>query len=408
MKHLPTISWLSIFGLILLQASLANANQPTIASMQERLDAEVATLDAELEERLKALRQQYLGALDRRLDELGNSAQAAELRKERDRVAGDGRLAPGMASSDAEVGRFHKILLEQISVAEKPRNDRLEVLLNNLETFANQQSMQLRRQGQAPAAEEWQKWAKGLPVKYLAGLSSGGKSRFMTLLEAGETPYLMLIGTSTSEHTGARIEAPWQQCASGNRTDWPPVLAQELQKLGQLRLGGSTCAGVPSTDFMSQNRLRWVINQNPDAVIIEFAPGTDAVNRFNVTVEKSRAAHEEMIRQLRENNPNIEIFLWNGARSFNQGRRNYWDDRNGSDRPDSNEPQPAYAQMYRDLARDAGPGVEVIDTFAIFEDLYKRGENTYRTYFRDGNHLNRRGGEEIVVPEILRVLGAGS
>ena len=405
----PLFSSFFMTTLLLLGAGFPNAlfaNSPTIEGMQERLEAEIKELDAERDERLQALRSQYRGALERRLGELGQGAASAPLREELERVSGDGRLAPAMPASQGELQRFHRILLDQIAVAEQPRTDRLNTLINNLQAFSNNQSSQLRRQGRQDEAERWKQWGDALPARYLTGVADNGKSRFMTLLEAGEKPYLIIIGTSTSEHTGGAVDAPWRQCAGGNRTEWPAVLSPALREIGEVRIGGSTCAGVTSREFMERGRLRPVLEEKPDAVIIEFAPGADSVDRFNMTVADSRAAHEEMIAALREANPDMEIFLWTGARSFNSGggRGAHWDRRDGSGREASNEGQPEYAQMYRDLARDAGPGIRVIDTYATFENLFKRDERSYRTYFRDGNHTNRRGAEEIIVPEILRTL----
>ena len=384
---------LALFGFALL-----HGNEPTIERMEERLEQEIETLDAERDERLETLRNQYRNGLERRLASLDQSAEANALREELERISNDNPLAPSEPATSGELQRLHEILKEQVEIAEAPRTERLTTLIENLQNFASNHAQSLRRQGRNDDADEWEQWGNTLPARHLAGTGvtiPGIASRFMGLLEAGEEPYLIIVGTSTAEHTGGAVNAPWRQCASGNRSNWPPVLANALSDIGPVRIGGSTCAGVSSREYMSRGRLDWVVEQKPDAVIIEFAAGADCVSRFNMSVEDSRASHMEMIERLLEANPDMEIFLWNGLRSTNQGRRNYWDDRPG---------QPDFAQLYIDMAQELGPAVFAVDTYSIFQGLYEEDSNAYRTFLRDGNHINRRGGEEVVVPEILRVM----
>ncbi|MCC5788685.1 MAG: SGNH/GDSL hydrolase family protein [Opitutales bacterium] len=382
---------------------------PTIESMQERLEEEIAKLDSERDERIEALRQQYLTAVERQLEGNLPSDNREALQGERDRVRNEDELHPGSPSDHPALNRLHEALIEQIQIAEKPRLERLTTLIENLQNFSENQARTLRQQGQRDKAEEWENWGKALPARHLSGAAaaagvSGVKTRFMSLLEAGDEPYLIIVGTSTSEHQGGAVNAPWRQCASGNRSNWPPVLASALSDIGPVRIGGRTCAGVSSKEFLNRGQLDWVVEQKPDAVLMEFAPGGDCVGRFNMTVADSRAIHEQMIEKLRAANPDMEIFLWTGLRSTNQGRRNYWDDRNGSGRAASNESQAEYAQMYVDLANDM-PGVYAVDTYPIFQQLYEEDSGAYRTFLRDGNHTNRRAGEEIIIPTILEVMG---
>ncbi|MCH8474286.1 MAG: SGNH/GDSL hydrolase family protein [Opitutales bacterium] len=377
--------------------------------MQERLEEEIAKLDQERDERIEALRKQYLGAVERQLGGNLTPANREALEAERDRVRSEDDLHPGSPSDHPAVNRLHEALIEQIEIAEQPRIDRLTTLIENLQNFSEAQARNLRQQGQRDRAEEWENWGKALPARHLsaravAAGAPGGKTRFMSLLEAGDEPYLIIVGTSTSEHRGGAVNAPWRQCASGNRTNWPPVLADKLKDIGPVKIGGRTCAGVSLKEFLDRGQLDWVVEQKPDAVIVEFATGADAVGRFNITVAESRQYHETMIEKLRGANPDMEIFLWNGMRSTNQGRRNYWDDRNGSGRSASDEGQPEYAQMYVELANSM-PGVYAVDTYTIFQELYEEDSNAYRTFIRDGNHTNRRGAEEIIVPKILEVMG---
>lgn len=395
-------------------AGAQTARAQTIESMQSRLDEEVAQLDKTRDDALQTLRDQYISGLERRMETL-DGENLELLREERDRAAGDAPLRPPALSSNPGVRHYQDLLVEQLDSIERPRAERLAVLVKNLEEFSEKQAAGLRNQGKTDAADAWEKWAAGLPGKYLdPRFAIGGKTRFFTMLESGMKPYLMIIGNSTSETPSAKIDAPWAQCSSGSRTNWPGYLSQRLQDLGDLRLGGTTCAGANSSQFLDGSgrmgnhgfkQLEWVIKENPDAVIIEFAPGADGVSRFNISVAESRANHEKIIRKLSAKNPRIEIFLWTGAKSFGK----YGADRDGSGREVSNEPQEAYAKMYVDLADDSGSGVYSIDTFSQFSQILdKKGMNTYRTYFRDGNHTNQRGAEEIIVPEMLKVLEFGN
>ncbi|MCC5850867.1 MAG: SGNH/GDSL hydrolase family protein [Verrucomicrobia bacterium] len=391
----------------------------TVPEMQTRLEKEVTALDQTRDEQFAVLRTYYLGALQTRMASLQSETDRQSLQEEIRRVQGDGSLRPAVLSSHAGVRHYQDILVQQLDRIEKPRAERLANLVERLQGFAQNQSAMLRHQGQAAAAAEWETWSAALPGLYLAsGYGTGGKTRFFTMLENGQKPYLIILGTSTSEFPNARIDAPWVQCAPGDRANWPGVLSPQLRAIGELRLGGNTCAGATSTEFLDETgrfgnhrfrQLDWLVEQNPDAVIIDFSVGTDSVDRFNVTAAQSRANHEIILRALREKNPNVEIFLWSGAKSFNEGRRNYADDRSGLKREGSNDTQEDYARMLVELARASGPGVYIIDTFPIFAGiLEKEGVRTYRTYFRDGNHTNQRGGEQVIVPEMMKVLEFGN
>lgn len=435
-----------LIGLICCFTFLFPAVAQTPEVMEERLEAEIETLDQTRDEALAVLRTQYLGFLEQQRQEQQNARRPEAvtlIEAEMERVRGDGPLRPAHASENPGIRRMQSILLQQIEEVEAPRTARLKTLLQNLKNYSLQQSAELRRQGHEADAASWETWGAALEEKYAgtipetprvaerppAGLRpapgtpagggrGGGPTRFHQKLEAGEKPYMMIIGTSTSENPNGRVDAPWVQCASGTRTNWPPVFSRELQNVGEVRVGGNTCAGASSNDFLDGSgrhgssryrQLDWVKEQNPDAVILAFAVGTDTVGRFDIPLAQSRANHERIIRELREHNPEIEIFLWNEALSFNAGRRNYGDDRDGSTRPSSDEPQSDYAKMCVDLANESGPGVYYIDTFSKFQKIFdEEGLSRYRTYFRDGNHTNQRGGEEIIVPEIMRVLREGN
>jgi lysophospholipase L1-like esterase len=406
-------SYISTF--ILLWAVVTQSvTAQTIESMQSRLEEEVASMDQARDEAVRTLRQQYVGGLERRMATLDGD-NLRQLTAERDRARGDGPLRPPTLSDNPGVRHYQQILIEQLDRIERPRAERLAILVENLQTFAQGQSAQLRSRGESAQADAWDQWAAGLPGNYLdLRFRAGGQTRFFAMLESGQKPYLMIVGNSTAEFPNARIDAPWRQCASGTRTNWPGTLARQLRDIGELRLGGATCAGAHSGRFIDRSEgfghgLSWVASEKPDAVIIEFAPGADAVNRFNISVAESRANHERIIRELRAANPEMDIFLWTGAKSFDGGRRNYASDRDGSTREASNEPQDAYAQMYVELARASGPGVYYIDTFSIFAKILQEdGMRRYQTFFRDGNHTNQRGGEEVIVPEILNVMRNGN
>lgn len=404
------------FGLCLWAVGTLYAQ--TIEEMQTRLDEKVERLNTTRDQAIATLRQQYIAGLESRMKTLSDE-NLQLLSQERDRARDAESLYPPVLSDNPGVRHYQDLLIEQLDRIERPRAERLATLVDNLRVFAERQSTQLRSRGQSAEATQWEQWAAGLARNYLdARFGIGGKTRFFTMLENGQKPYLLILGTSTAEFPDARIDAPWTQCAPGTRTNWPGLLSQLLREFGELRLGGNTCAGANSNDFLdgtgrfgnhTYRQLDWVKAQAPDAIIIEFSAGIDSRNDLNISVAHSRANHELIIRELRSVNPQIEFFLWNGAKSFDQGRRNYGSERDGSTREASDEPQEAYAQMLIDLANESGAGVYYIDTFSIFAKiLAEKGVGTYRTYFRDGNHTNQRGGEEIIVPEVLQVLEFGN
>lgn len=406
-----------LLPLVFLLAVLTRAQ--TLPEMQTRLEQEVATLDRARDEQLAALRTHYLGALRNQMGSVGSDADRQALQEEIRRVEGEGALRPAVLSSNPGIRHFQDILVQQLDRVEQPRAERIAHLVGRLQEFAQNQSVPLRQQGQASAAREWEQWAAALPGRYLdTRFGTGGKTRFFTKLENGQRPYLMILGNSTSEFPNARVDAPWVQCAPGDRANWPGVLSRQLRERGELRLGGNTCAGANSRDFLDGTgsfgrhnfrQLAWLLDQNPDAVIIEFAVGTDSMDRFNLPVAESRQHHETIIRALRERNPDVEIFLWTAVKAFNDGRLNYADDRSGANRDGSNETQVDYARMLVQLANDFGRGIYVIDTFPTFADLLEtEGVRTYRTYFRDGNHTNQRGAEQLIVPAMMKVLEFGN
>jgi hypothetical protein len=238
----------------------------------------------------------------------------------------------------------------------------------------------------------------------LPGSLEAGQSQFYTKLVNGESPFFMVVGNSTSQNASTTTWSSYPK----TYCEWPLRLKEELESLGDLRFEGHTAPGKHSGNFIEgtdgfSHGLEWVKLNTPDALIMEFAPGADAVGRFNITVAQSKANHETIIDELLAAKPDMEIFLWTGARSTG-GK---WEDR--SSRVASDEGQPEYAQMLIELAEEKGPQVLSVDTytemFAIYEN---QGSSVYGTYMHDENHTNNKAATEIIVPEIMKVMREGN
>lgn len=237
-----------------------------------------------------------------------------------------------------------------------------------------------------------------------AALKNGTESNFWQKLKNGERPSVVIVGHSTSQAWGSTF------CSSSKSfVSWPAVLKSELEAVGAVDVLSCTCAGNSSLHFAGivtegvketsygNGGIECVKGHAADALIIEFAIGADCVSRFNITVNDSKNAHKQLFDEFLSANPESEIFLWTGARSYG-GK---WEDR--SSRSSSNESQPEYAQMYVDLA--AEEGFYVVDTYTeLFRIHEEEGLNPYKQYMNDENHTSNFAAENIIVPSILSIM----
>ncbi len=249
-------------------------------------------------------------------------------------------------------------------------------------------------------------------VCYFAAPAAAGETQFYTKLKNGENPTFYVIGNSTSQSAATTEWSSYKK----NYCEWPKRLKEELETVGEVNFEGHTAPGKHSKNFIDgtegfAHNLDWVNSQAPDAVIMEFAPGADAVERFNITLSMSRQYHEQIITSMLATNPSIEIFLWTGARSYG-GK---WAQRLGdgdAEIPNAREDgiaQPEYAAMLLEVASASGPNVYVVDTYTDMVAIYEQqGESTYKTYMYDDNHTNDKAATDIIVPKIIEVMRQGN
>lgn len=134
-----------------------------------------------------------------------------------------------------------------------------------------------------------------------------------------------------------------------------------------------------------------VVRRRPDVLFIEFAVN-DAVERFNLPLERSRANLEAMVDRVRTANPNVEVILQItnpviGRPAGDPGHRPRLDD---------------YFAMVRAVAAERK--TVLIDQEEGWRRLLERGIEAYRSRVPDGLHPNPDGYAETATPTILRSL----
>ncbi len=204
------------------------------------------------------------------------------------------------------------------------------------------------------------------------------QSRLVKNLESGKTQTLIVYGTSVSS---MRPNGPL----------WVKKVEEELNKKYDNRLT------VLNTGKSGQNSI-WalknledsVLLKKPDAVIIEFATN-DAVTRFNISLKDCRENTELLIQRIKERFPECDIIL-HSVCGHPLGK-------NAENRPEMK----AYNKVYQSIAKKQK--LRYINTAEIFIRTAKeQGVPELRKYAGDGVHPTKRGGLEIIAPNVVRVL----
>lgn len=207
---------------------------------------------------------------------------------------------------------------------------------------------------------------------------------FIKELEKGNQQKIVTYGTSLTD--GAAWVA--QMHAELNR-QFPgqPIIANRAQ--------GGMWSGWGVTNLETR-----VLNENPDVVFLEFAIN-DAYLDYHTSVTQSRANLEDMIDRIQARNKNCQIFLL----TMNPPTNNL--DRFEPRGPhlDRRPNYQAYYEVYRQVARKRK--LTLIDLNKSWEKLLREDKARFDRLVLDGIHPNALGAEEIITPEVLKVILKG-
>lgn len=205
--------------------------------------------------------------------------------------------------------------------------------------------------------------------------ASDGKAAFVRNLDAGKPQKIVFFGTSLTQY-GAYVG----QVQKALTAAYPNLVTfHNGAKAGEQSRWG--LANVQAN----------VVDQRPDVVFIEFTIN-DAVERFKMPVEESKANHEQIIDKILAANPDCQIILQT---------TNPVVGKEGT--PSHRKDLPAYEQMYRDLAKSRG--LLLIDHAPTWKAVLDKGETEFKKWVPDGVHPNGPGWATYVTPTILKTIG---
>jgi lysophospholipase L1-like esterase len=205
---------------------------------------------------------------------------------------------------------------------------------------------------------------------------ANAESHLVQNLRAGKKQTIVTFGTSLTK--GNRWFVPLQE-----------ILDREFPgQVTHFNGAGSGRNSVWGLQVLETN----VLAHKPDCVFIEFAIN-DCVPRMKISADQSRQNMTAMIDRLRQALPDCEIVLQitNPVVGKPKGDK--------SERVD----QPAYEQIYRDLAKERG--LLLIDNAPSWQKLLaEKGEAGFLKLVPDGVHPNNDGWRQIVLPHLLKTL----
>ena len=204
------------------------------------------------------------------------------------------------------------------------------------------------------------------------------QSHLVKNLKSGKSQTLIVYGTSISS---MRPNGPL----------WVKKVEDELNRKYDNRLTVlNTGKSGQNSNWALKNLEDSVLMKRPDAVIIEFATN-DAVTRFDISQEDCRYNTELLIKRIKERYPECEIFLHTPC-GYPLGK-------NAVNRPEMK----AYNEVYELIAEEQD--LRYIDESETFIRIAeKQGEAELRKFAGDGVHPTKRGGLEIIAPNVIRVL----
>ena len=208
---------------------------------------------------------------------------------------------------------------------------------------------------------------EALPVKVFKNLQAGRKQR------------VIVYGTSLTIN-GA----------------WATALKEYFDKRfpEQVTFFNSAKSGMHS-DWGVANLQDRVLSKNPDLVFVEFAVN-DAATRFNISVEKSQANLDQMVKTLQKQNPEVEIVLQTMDPAWDSPR--VPEKKPGSDRPNLE----AYYDAYRNYAREHN--LPLVDNYPNWLKIQKEEPEKYQKMVPDGIHPSSSASVAVTWPAIETLL----
>lgn len=207
------------------------------------------------------------------------------------------------------------------------------------------------------------------------------QSQLVKNLQKGEKQTLVIYGTSISSM------AP-------NGPLWVQKVSDELNKKfkNKLTVYNSGRAGQNS-EWALKNISDSVLSKKPDAVIIEFATN-DAVQRFNISVEKCRQNTKKLISVIKTTYPGCEIFLHTPC-GYPLGK-------NAESRPTMKE----YNKVYEELAKELKI-VWIDESHELIRIAQEMGIPELKKYAGDGVHPTQKSALELIAPTVIQSLLKG-
>lgn len=204
------------------------------------------------------------------------------------------------------------------------------------------------------------------------------QSQLIKKLQKGETQTLVVYGTSISSM------AP-------NGPLWVQKVGDELNKKfkNKLTVYNSGRAGQNS-EWALQHVSDSVLTKKPNAVIIEFATN-DAVQRFNISVEKCRQNTNKLISIIKETYPECEIFLHTPC-GYPLGK-------NAESRPTMQ----AYNKVYEELAKELKI-VWIDESHELIRIAKEMGIPELKKYAGDGVHPTQKSALELMAPNVVKAI----
>ncbi|MGC3991183.1 MAG: SGNH/GDSL hydrolase family protein [Chthoniobacteraceae bacterium] len=153
-------------------------------------------------------------------------------------------------------------------------------------------------------------------------------------------------------------------------------------------------AGMAS-DWGVANLQDRVLSKNPDLVFIEFSMNDAATNR-NVSLEQSAANLDQMVKSIRQQNPQADIILqtmdiaWDSPKTPTK--------KYGSERPNLN----GYYDVYRHYAQEHH--LALVDNYPNWLKLKTGNEANYEKMVGDGIHPHSGPSMAVTFPAVKALL----
>ncbi len=177
---------------------------------------------------------------------------------------------------------------------------------------------------------------------------------------------------------------------------WTKALGEYWEKHypGQVAFTNAAKAGMHS-NWGVENLAERVLSKNPDLVFLEFAVN-DASTKNQVSLEKSAANLDAMVRALRKQNPKVEIVLQTMNPAWDSPR--VPEKKYGSDRPRLE----AYYDGYRAYAR--GHGLPLVDNHPAWTKILREDAERFHEMVPDGIHPSSTSSLAVTWPAIEALL----